>query len=121
MEEKFVKMIDKISCKTDERPRMSLDMVGDCILILLDRKSGNIGRLFYDFVMRIKAKILCRCVYVGTEKENEYLFVVVSKQHFVDRGSLDRTEDNQLTPDPWIKLSSHHGVQPAPMAQRFEA
>ena len=27
---------------------------------------------------------------------NEYLFVVVSKQHFVDRGSLDRTRGQSV-------------------------
>ena len=37
-----VKSRDKISHKTAERLRMSLDMVGEGILILLDGKSGNI-------------------------------------------------------------------------------
>ena len=59
--------------------------------------------------MRIKAKILCRCGASGTEKENEYLFVVVSKQYFVDRGASIGL-DNQWPADPWIRLSSHHGV-----------
>ena len=44
-----VKLRDKISHKTDERPGMSLDMVGECILILLDCKSGNIERLLLRF------------------------------------------------------------------------
>ena len=57
-----VKSRDKISHKTDERPRMSLDMVGECILILLDGKSGNIEGYYYDFVVKRRSmsdNILC--------------------------------------------------------------
>ena len=51
MAEKFtsVKTRDIISHKTAERPRMSLDMIGEGILILLDDKSGNIERLLLRF------------------------------------------------------------------------
>ena len=47
-----VKLRDKISHKTAERPRMSLDMVGEGILILLDGKSGNIeNQIIYSVSM----------------------------------------------------------------------
>ena len=47
---------------------MSLDMIGEWILILLDCKSGNIERLLLRFCDEIQAEILWRCVTIGTEK-----------------------------------------------------
>ena len=75
---------------------MSLDMIGEWIPILLNRNQVILDGYYYDFVMRIKAKILCRCVATGTEKENECLLVVVSKRCFVDRGRLDRTRGQSV-------------------------
>ena len=44
-----VKTRYKISHKTAERPRISPDMIGEGILILLDDKSGNMKWLFLRF------------------------------------------------------------------------
>ena len=77
MEEKIasVKTRDKISCKTDERPRMSLDMVGECILILLDCKSGNIERLLLRFCDENQSGNFCAMCNVGTEIQSEALLL----------------------------------------------
>ena len=48
-----VKMSDtKSVIKPTKRPRMSLDMFGEWILILLESKSGNIERLLLRFWLR---------------------------------------------------------------------
>ena len=84
-----VKSRDKISHKTVERPRMSVDKVGEGILILLDGKSGNIEGYYYDFVMKRRSmsdNIFC---YWSTQNKKSDIFVcVVTKRRSVYRGSL---------------------------------
>ena len=80
---------------------MSLDMIGEWILILLDRKSGNIGRLLLRFCDENQSENFVSTVYGGTEKQNEALLCLVSKRHY--RGQREPRADRgqyQLTPDP---------------------
>ena len=75
-------------------------MIGEWILILLDPKSGNIGRLLLRFCDENQSENSVSTVYGGTEKENEALLCLVSKRHY--RGQREPRSDRgqyQLTPD----------------------
>ena len=67
---------------------MSLDMIGERILILLVILKGY----YYDFVLRNDAEILCR-VYTTAQKKRVNICCGWYPMAHVIRGSLDRTED----------------------------
>ena len=74
---------------------MSLDMIGEWILILLDPKSGNIGRLLLRFCDENQSEnILCRLYMAAQKKGMKLCCVWYPRGTTVASGSLDRTEDN---------------------------